>query len=220
VKRPQEDDGSSSVHTLRFESALNQPEGTPQLPVEEKILVQLHSRYLVKQVKSGMMIVDQQAAHERILFEKFLQQLKHKTVQSQQSLFPQPIAFSAADFTLVLEMQQEIEALGFRFEIFGKNTLLVNGIPANLASGREKELFEGLIEQFKINQSELALPIPENLARSLAKRAAIKAGQQLTREEMQGLIDRLFACRTSNYSPDGKPTFFIFELGKIESYFR
>lgn len=166
------------------------------------------------------MIVDQQAAHERILFEKFLQQLKHKTVQSQQSLFPQPILFSAADFTLVLEMQQEIEALGFRFEIFGKNTLLVNGIPANLTSGREKELFEGLIEQFKINQSELALPIPENLARSLAKRAAIKSGQQLTREEMQGLIDSLFACRTSNYSPDGKPTFFIFELGKIESYFR
>jgi DNA mismatch repair protein MutL len=220
VKRPQEDDGSSSIQTLRFESALNQPEGTQQLPVEEKILVQLHARYLVKQVKSGMMIVDQQAAHERILFEKFLQQLKHKTVQSQQSLFPQPISFSAADFTLVLEMQQEIEALGFRFEIFGKNTLLVNGIPANLASGREKELFEGLIEQFKINQSELALPIPENLARSLAKRAAIKSGQQLTREEMQGLIDSLFACRTSNYSPDGKPTFFIFELGKIESYFR
>lgn len=217
-KRLPEVDGSP-VHTLRFESALNQPEGVPSSP-EEKILYQLHARYLVKQVKSGMMIVDQQAAHERILFEKFLQQLKHKTVQSQQSLFPQPISFSAADFALVLEMQQEIEALGFRFEVFGKNTLLVNGTPANLASGREKELFEGLIEQFKINQSELALPIPENLARSLAKRAAIKAGQHLTREEMQGLIDSLFACRTSNYSPDGKPTFFIFELSKIESYFR
>lgn len=218
AKRLPEVDGSP-VHTLRFESALNQPEGIPSSP-EEKILYQLHARYLVKQVKSGMMIVDQQAAHERILFEKFLQQLKHKNVQSQQSLFPQPITFSAADFTLVLEMQQEIEALGFRFEIFGKNTLLVNGTPANLASGREKELFEGLIEQFKINQSELALPIPENLARALARRAAIRAGQHLTREEMQGLIDSLFACRTSNYSPDGKPTFFIFELSKIESYFR
>lgn len=218
TKRLPEVDGSP-VHTLRFESALNQPEGVMS-SLEEKTLYQLHARYLVKQVKSGMMIVDQQAAHERILFEKFLQQLKHKTVQSQQSLFPQPITFSAADFTLVLEMQQEIEALGFRFEVFGKNTLLVNGTPANLASGREKELFEGLIEQFKINQSELALPIPENLARSLAKRAAIKTGQHLTREEMQGLIDSLFACRTSNYSPDGKPTFFIFELSKIESYFR
>jgi DNA mismatch repair protein MutL len=130
------------------------------------------------------------------------------------------VNFSAADFALILEMQQEIEALGFRFEIFGKNTLLVNGIPANLSNGREKELFEGLIEQFKINQSELALPIPESLCRALAKRAAIKAGQALAKEEMQGLIDSLFACRTPNYSPDGRLTFFIFELGKIESYFR
>ncbi len=161
-----------------------------------------------------MMMVDQQAAHERILFEKFLQQFKQKTIQSQQSLFPQPVVFSASDFALVLEMQQEIEALGFRFEIFGKNTLLINGIPANLNSGREKELFEGLIEQFKINQAELALPIPENLARALAKRASIKIGQRLTKEEMMGLIDSLFACRTPNYSPDGKPSFLFLNLVK------
>jgi DNA mismatch repair protein MutL len=117
-------------------------------------------------------------------------------------------------------MQQEIEALGFRFEIFGKNTMLINGMPANLGSGREKELFEGLIEQFKVNQSELSLPISESLARALARRAGIKIGQRLNREEMNSLIDSLFACHTPNYSPDGKPTFFIFELGKIETYFR
>jgi DNA mismatch repair protein MutL len=216
--KPRTDDLTGSVHTLRFESALNKPEENNV--VQEKVLFQLHSRYVVKEVKSGMMIVDQQAAHERILFEKFLQQFKQKTIQSQQSLFPQPVVFGAADFALVLEMQQEIEALGFRFEIFGKSTLLINGVPANLTSGREKELFEGLIEQFKINQAELSLPIPENLARALAKRAAIKSGQLLTREEMLGLIEGLFACRTPNYSPDGKPSFFIFELNKIETYFR
>ena len=167
-----------------------------------------------------MMIIDQQAAHERILFEKFLNQLRNKTGQSQQSLFPQAITFSAADFALALEMQQEIEALGFRFDVFGKNTLVVNGVPANVQAGNEKELFEGLIEQFKVNQSELALPLQENLARALARRASIKTGQPLVREEMQALVDSLFACSTSNYSPDGKPTFFIFELNKIESYFR
>lgn len=211
-------DEANAVHTLRFESAMNKSE--EHVPATEKVLFQLHLRYLVKEVKSGMMMVDQQAAHERILFEKFLQQFKLKTIQSQQSLFPQPVVFSASDFALVLEMQQEIEALGFRFEVFGRNTLLINGIPANLNSGREKELFEGLIEQFKINQAELALPIPENLARALAKRASIKAGQRLTKEEMSGLIDSLFACRTPNYSPDGRPSFFIFELGKIETYFK
>jgi DNA mismatch repair protein MutL len=208
---------TTPVQTLRFESALNQQ---ADAPLEQKTCFQLHNRYIVKQVKSGMMIVDQQAAHERILYEKFLTQVKNKSAQSQQSLFPQAITFPAADFALVLEMQQEIESLGFRIEVFGKNTLLVNGVPGNIPASREKELFEGLIEQFKINQAELSLPLRENLARALARRAALKAGQVLAREEMQALIDNLFVCSTPNYAPDGKPTFFIFELNKIEAYFR
>jgi DNA mismatch repair protein MutL len=203
--------------TIRFESAVNKTEDASP---EEKLLFQLHSRYIVRQVKSGMMIVDQQAAHERILFERFIDQMKNKTAQSQQSLFPQAVSLSAADFALVLEMQKEIEAMGFRFEIFGKNTLLVSGIPATLPSGREKEVFEGLIEQFKLNQSELSIPIQENLSRSLAKRASIKGGQKLVKEEMQSLIDSLFACRTPNFSPDGSATYHILELNKIENYFR
>ena len=204
------------VQTLRFESAINQSDAdTPG----EKVLFQLHLQYVIRQVKSGLMILDQQAAHERILFEKFLSQLNNKSAESQQSLFPQTVVLSAADFAIVMEMEQEITALGFRFEIFGKNTLIVRGVPASVSTGREKELFEGLIEQFKINQSELSLPLRENLARALARRAGIKTGQKLEREEMQALIDNLFGCRTPNYTPDGKPTFFIFEMSKIESYF-
>lgn len=213
--QPQPQPEEKQLHTLRFESAINQSND-----VEEKALFQLHGRYIVKQVKSGMMIVDQQAAHERILFEKFLMQLKNKSAQSQQSLFPQAIKFSAPDFALILEMRQEIEALGFRIEIFGKDTLVVNGVPTAVSSGREKELFEGLIEQFKTNQSELALPLQENLARSFAKRASIKKGSALGKEEMKSLIDGLFTCSSPNYTPDGRTTFFIFELNKIESYFR
>jgi DNA mismatch repair protein MutL len=205
------------IQTLRFESALNTPESLAAS--EEKVLFQLHSRYIIRPVKSGMMILDQQLVHERILFERFISQLKNKTAQSQQSLFPQAINLSAPDFALVMELEQEISALGFRFEVFGKNTLLINGIPANLSTGIEKELFEGLLEQFKLNQSELSLPLKENLARALAKRACIKTGQKLVKEEMQSLIEGLFACLNPNYSPDGRPTFFIFEAAKIESYF-
>ncbi len=205
-------------HVLRFENNVHQLPGDRLLD-EEKVLVQLHNCYILSQVKSGMMVVNQQLAHERILYEKFLHQLKNKSAESQQSLFPQTITLSAADFALVLEMEQEIAALGFRFEEFGKNTLVINGIPANLSAGGGKELFEGLVEQFKINQSELSVPLNENLARSLAKRAGIKSGQKLIKEEMQAIMDSLFACSTSNYSPDGMATFFIFELSKIESYF-
>ncbi len=205
-----------NFQTLRFDSAVNQPSSAPM----EKIYFQLHDRYVVKQVKSGVLFVDQQAAHERILFEKFLKQSKNKSAQSQQSLFPLALTFNAADFALIMELQQEIEALGFRIEVFGKNTLMVTGVPANISSTREKELFEGLIEQFKINQAELSVPLSENLARALAKRASVKRGQTLVKDEMKALVDSLFACTTPNYTPDGLPTFFIFELNKIETYFR
>jgi DNA mismatch repair protein MutL len=214
VKR---EDRTPDTQTIRFESSLNNPliENVP----EEKFVFQLHNQYVVRQVKTGMMIIDQQLAHERVLFEKFQNHQKNKTAESQQSLFPQTLTLSAPDFALVMEMEPEIHALGFRFEIFGKNAIVINGIPANLATGREKDLFEGLLEQFKINQSQLSIPLRENLCRALAKRASIKSGQKLVKEEMMALIESLFACQTPNYSPEGQPTFVIFDLNKIESYF-
>jgi DNA mismatch repair protein MutL len=187
---------------------------------DETILFQWQGKFVVRSVKPGLMFIDQQAAHERILFEKFMSQLRTKSGESQQSLFPQSVTLGAADFALLMEMEQEVTALGFRFEVFGKNTVLVNGSPAQLSSGREKQLFEGLLEQFKINQAELSVPLPENLARALAKRASIKSGQKLMTEEMRSLADSLMVCKTPNYTPDGTPTFYIFETGKIETYFK
>lgn len=210
---------SPERQVLRFESKVNNTTDEAHETDPVSVPVQLHNRYIMREVRAGLMIVDQQYAHERILYEKFLNQLKNKSGESQQDLFPQAITLSAADFALITEMEQEISALGFKLEIFGKNTFLIHGVPANLSVGSGKALFEGLIEQFKINQCDLSIPLGENLARALARRAGIKAGQKLAKEEMQALIDRLFACGTSNYTPDGTPTFFIFELRKIESYF-
>ena len=201
---------------MRFESSINKADEIST--ATEKMIFQLQQKYILREVKNGLMIIDQQSAHERVLFEKYMLQLKGSQGSSQQSLFPQAISFSASDFALVMEMEQEIVALGFRFEIFGKNTVLVSGIPTE-TSGNEKELFEGLIEQFKRNQSELSIPLGENLAQSLAKRTSIKTGQKLLKEEMDAIVQGLFACRTPNFSPEGKPTFFIFDSSKIENYF-
>jgi DNA mismatch repair protein MutL len=201
--------------TLRFESAVNQPEGKPN----EAFAFQLHQKFIVRTIRDGLMIIDQQAAHERVLFDRYLLMLKGQAGASQQSLFPQTVTLNPSDFALVMEMEKEIKELGFRFESFGKNTLLVSGIPVELQAG-ERELFEGLLEQFKKNKSELAIPVKENLARSLAKRASIKAGQKLSKEEIDALIQGLFACSTPNFSPDGNTTFFIFDTSKIESYFK
>lgn len=206
-----------SQQSFTIESDLSAPDQNPGM--EERIISQLHNKFILRQIKNGLMIIDQQSAHERVLFEKFSEDLKYRSAATQQSLFPKTVTFPAADFALILEMEQEIKGLGFRFEVFGKNTLLINGVPANLKHVTEKDLFEGLIDQFKHNQSELSLPLQENLTRALARRASIKAGQKLELEEMKELLNSLFLCKTPNYSPEGKPTFYIFELGKLESYF-
>lgn len=211
----QKSDAEGTV--LRFESALNSSEAIEKNDVDLGIF-QFQNRYIVRATKSGLMIIDQQAAHERVLFEKYLSRMKGTPGNSQQSLFPQTVSLSASDFALVMEVQHEIMSLGFRFEIFGKNTLLVNGIPAGVVAS-EKELFEGFLEQFKKNQSELQLPLRDNLALALARRASVKSGQKLIEEEIKSIVEGLFSCSKPNFSPDGKPTFFTFETSKIESYF-
>jgi DNA mismatch repair protein MutL len=120
----------------------------------------------------------------------------------------------------MMEMEQEIKALGFQFDVFGKNTIVVTGLPAEASGRNEMELVEGLLEQFKQNQATLSVPLQDNLARSLARRTAVRRGQVLAQEEMESLTDRLIACHNPNYSPDGSTTFFIFETSKIETHFR
>jgi len=207
--------------SIRFESNLNEKNLNTVSAEREngQPVFQLQQKYMVRAVKNGLMIIDQQAAHERVLYDRYLQHFKGTPGSSQQSLFPQTITFGAADFTLVMEMEQEIKALGFRFELFGKNAILVSGIPVGSHVG-EKELFEGLIEQFKKNQDELHLPLKENLALALARRSGITSGQKLAVEEMNAVIEGLFSCKNPNYSPAGKPTFFVFDTSKIESYFK
>jgi DNA mismatch repair protein MutL len=180
---------------------------------------QLHQNYIIYQIKSGMMILDQQASHERILYEKYLNALKNKSGASQQTLFPQNISLNSADFALVMELHDEITALGFIFSEFGKDTIIIHGVPADAMQLDEKQLFEGLIEQFKLNKDSLSLNPEENLARSMAKRTCIKCGSRLTEEEMTALIDTLFACANPNYAPNGNKTFHIFELENIASFF-
>ncbi len=205
----------SATTTLRFESSLN-IDSTEQ--TQESGVFQFQQKYIIRASKTGLMIIDQQAAHERVLFEKYLFRLKNKPGNSQQSLFPQTVTLGASDFAMVNEVQHELMALGFRFDLFGKNTFLVTGVPVGVESS-EKELFEGLLEQFKKNQSELQLPVQDNLALALAKRSSVKSGQKLAPEEIKSIVEGLFSCSKPNFSPDGRPTFFTFETSKIESYF-
>ena len=207
--------GEREETILRFESRMNQEEEKEK----PSHLFQLHGKYIVAQVKSGMMLIDQQPAHERICYEKFLRNMQAGNAASQQSLFPQTISLNPGDVSLVKEMQKEIAALGFDIEEFGQYDFLIKGIPADIQIGNEKTIFEGLIEQFKHNASIQSLPVRENLARALARRTAIRPGAILQTEEMHNLVDQLFACSNPNYAPDGRKTFILLSMSTISNYF-
>lgn len=182
--------------------------------------VLMHDKYVMKQVKSGVMILDAKLAHERILYEKYLSSVENKAGVTQKSLFPVQLELSSADFSLAMELEEEIGALGFEFEVFGNNCIAISGVPADVHNINEKELFEGLIEQFKFNKSELSLDTHENIARSMAKRSASRSKISAEVIELNTLIDRLFACNQPNYTPSGTPTFVILGLEKIVEFFK
>ncbi|TPE43668.1 DNA mismatch repair endonuclease MutL [Pontibacter mangrovi] len=184
-----------------------------------KKAIQIHQKYLLVQVKSGMMVIDQQAAQERILYEKYMASLQKKTGASQALLFPQTVELSATDAVLIKELAAEFKDIGFQFEDFGGNTIILNGIPADVQAADEKELLEELIEQYKNNSATLKLDKRENLARAMAKRLATRSLARMSDLEMNSLVDKLFACQVPNYTPGGQKTLVIMELSQLHDLF-
>lgn len=211
-------DSDAPSGSVTFQSSANEliPPSKQEVAA---VTFQLHQRYIVTQIKSGMMLININRAHERILFERYMKQLEAGKSASQQSLFPQTVQLNPGDYALWKEMGPEVENLGFQIEDFGGNTVVINGYPTEINEQDEKRIFEGLLEQFKIFSAQLSLPKQESLARAMAVRSALKPGTPLTDEEMNAMIDRLFACDNPNYAPNGQLTFFILDLNKIEQFF-
>lgn len=177
--------------------------------------MQLHATYIIAAVKSGLLLIDQHAAHERILYEKYLQKLKENAGTSQQLLFPQQININPADFELIQAYEEVLKAMGFAIEVFGKNSMVVVGYPAEAAEHAPQQLLENILEQIKWNQSHLSIPLQENAARSLAKHAAIQPGKKLNTLEIDSLVDQLFACSIPTHTPEGKKIWTIITLEEL-----
>lgn len=186
----------------------------------KKKTYQLHNRYILSHIKTGFMVIDQQGAHERILYEKIIDSLEKNKSATQQELFPKTIEFNTSDFALVQELHTEIIAMGFDISEFGKNTFVIHGVPAETSNHDPAALLEGLIENYKQNLLELRSDKRENLARSMAYNMAIKSGKILTQEEMNNLIDELFACKMPYSTPGGKPTITTFSLDDLDRRFK
>ena len=185
----------------------------------EEFIFQLHQQYIVSPVKSGLLFVDQQAAHERVLYEKYASQLKRGSGPSQQSLFPQSIEFSSGDYLLIKEVQEDLRCIGFDIREFGANTFVLHGSPSELETGKEKQALESLLEEYKNNNALNNIGHYEKMARAMAKNMSIKTGARLTSEQMRNLLDELFACEKPAMSMDGKTTLVLMPVDAIRKMF-
>ncbi len=196
-----------SEEILTFESG-GESENT-----EAKKVFQLHNRFIISQIKSGVLLIDQQAAHERILYERFLQNIEGGKGAIQQLLFPETLHLHPADMAILSEMEWELRNLGFDYTLQA-NKVIISGVPANLPVKVEARLIEQLIEQAKFNEN-LNLTKAEKVAFSMSKRLSMKLSTNLSEEECNSLIDQLFACPNPNYSPDGRKILRILSLDEI-----
>lgn len=180
---------------------------------------QLHLSYIIHQVKTGMMMIDQQAAHERILYEQYLEILQSGEYSSQKELFPRTVELDPAKSSVLKNILDKVRGLGFEIEDFGHNTFIVHGTPCPLENNANIEnIIDHLISQY-VNNLEFELGIEDNLARSMSVSSGLKSGKKLDKQEMTALIDMLFACKMPNKSPSGKKCFIIFELDEINKRF-
>ncbi|MCB0687149.1 MAG: DNA mismatch repair protein MutL, partial [Saprospiraceae bacterium] len=181
--------------------------------------VQMHQCYIISQIKSGFMLIDQQNAHERILYERYLHQIRESPANTQRLVFPKTIELPAHEASLLVSMLPFLRRLGFEVEGFGKDTFILHGIPAHLSNiGEEENLFHELLEQFRMNV-DLDWSEEKKLAALLARSSSIKRGTNMTPVEMRSMIDQLFACAEPFQSPFGKKCFITFELEQLESKF-
>ncbi len=191
------------------------------LAQKEKRFWQLNDRYIITPVKSGLMFIDQQRAHERILYEKFLKKYENKKTTVQQLLYPLKAEFIESDANIMREIIPHINALGFDISEFGGNTFVINSIPAEIKESENiVQIIEELLENYKKNLSEPKLDIYKNIARSLAKSEAIKHGRVLTEKEMNTLVGELFACSMPGVSPASKPALFILTYQELSDRFK
>lgn len=184
-----------------------------------KKTLQLKQKFILTPVKSGLMVIDQKRAHERILFEKFMEVLKSDSVASQQLLFPQTIELNPADSAILQNIIPELLSLGFDLRDFGRNTFIISGTPGVLDVSSPELIVEKLLEEYKNSPVDARTKAKEQIAISLAKASALDYGNELKQEEIDHLIDQLFACATPNFSPDGKKVLTIIPTADIEKSF-
>ena len=195
----------------------NTSENKPFEEEQKNLYIQLQQSYIVTTVKSGILVIDQHLAHERILYEKYLKEMETEVIASQQELFPHHISLNINDASILKEMKPELEKIGFRIEAMNNTTFVINGTPVDCKGSDAVSIIEKILEDYKTNLSGNQSDKKLNLARSLASQMAVKAGQTLSSVEMQDIVDRLFGCAVAEVAPNGRKIFTIINADDIKT---
>ena len=188
---------------------------SPQEPQQKSHYVQLNQSYIITTVKSGILVINQHLAHFRILYEKFLKEMENDTGHSQQELFPQPFTLNANDASVLREMMPELQRLGFVLEQANATTFMINATPADLAGGNPVELLEKMLDNYKINRTDLQLDRKLSMAKTMAQQLSVKPQTSLSELEMQSIADQLFGCSVAEIAPDGKKIYTIVTIDEL-----
>ncbi len=192
---------------------------SPSSGLETPFIVLLHNKYILSQIKSGLMIIDAHVAHERILYELAIKSFEANIPFSQHLLFPQNVKLDPADYQLMIELEVYLTNLGFEIKYQAKNTILIVGIPSDLKIEHEVETLIGILHEFRKNEQLKQLEVRDNLAKSFSCKAAIKAGDRLTENEMRILVDKLFATSMPYVCPHGRPIVIKIPLEEFDKRF-
>ncbi|MCF7801606.1 MAG: DNA mismatch repair endonuclease MutL [Candidatus Marinimicrobia bacterium] len=179
---------------------------------------QVHNKYILSQINSGIAIIDQHVAHERILFEEAMHQLDTRSGHSQTLLFPQTVEFPPDDYNTLLEILPDLNKLGFQIREFGPRTLLIEAVPVDMRGGAEGDVLREIVDYYRSNR-EFDYSPGKRLSASYACKAAVKAGDPLTEEEMRTLVDRLFATQHPFYCPHGRPIIIQLTIDELDKRF-
>ena len=179
--------------------------------------LQVNQSYIVTAVKSGLLLIDQHLAHSRVLFERYLKEMENNNGVSQQELFPQALSLNVNDASLLKEMLPELENLGFVLEQANPTTFMINGTPSDAAGCDAVALLEKILDNYKLNRTDLQLDRKLNLAKTMAAQLSIKPQTRLSELEMQNIVDQLFACNVAEVAPNGKKIYVILNM---EDYFQ
>lgn len=180
---------------------------------------QVHNKYIVTSAQEGLLVVDQHAAHERILYERIVEQLNSAHPASQQLLFSHTIDLTAGDAALVQQLDADLAAMGFVLKFFGTNTVVLEAVPVDVPPGRETSILQDMLDLYKENEHELKLKPRENLAKAYSCRAAVKAGDSMTEEEMRSLLEQLFMTNNPFVCPHGRPAIIKLSLAELDKRF-